>query len=381
MNIAFTKALRAAVDRLIEFAGSECCRRKIPSLIAGRAWPLENNTEAVGDWLETIYARGAFNGTVLFATGGRIYFHRHYGFSDIDEATPLSSCSSFSLASVSKQFTAMGILLLAHRGKLTLRDRLTQHLPELADYRDVTIEQMLHHTSGLPDYMDFANEYWDADNLFTNEDLIALFEKYRPPLDFPPGEEFEYSNTGYAMLGNVIARVSGVSYAEFMAGEILTPLGMNDSAAFNLASKQCPLRCRVFGFRKRYVCFGKKLRADLNYLDGVFGDGGLYASAEDLVRWDAALREGVLLPRETYRQAYVSGRLNNGTSTGYGFGWEIAAPNVVEHWGEWEGFTSYMRRDVGEHTLFVLLSNMGPSACVDPISAELAALVENPQMS
>lgn len=381
MKNAFFETVLAPVEQLVEFAGSECCRRKIPNLTIGRSLSREESAEVVADWLDTIYARGGFNGTVLFARGGRIYFERHYGFTDVDAATPLSDRSSFSLASVSKQFTAMGILILTYRGKLTLHDRITRHIPELADYRDITLRQMLHHTSGLPDYMDLAGQYWDADHLFTNADLIALLQRYRPPLDFPPGEQYEYSNTGYALLGDVIARVSGKSYAEFMASEIFTSLGMNDSAAFNLASKTCPLHCRVFGFRKRYVCFGKKVRADLNYLDGVFGDGGIYASAEDLARWDLGLRDSALIPSGIYQQAYVSGVLNNGEPTGYGFGWGVETPNVVEHWGEWEGFTSYIRRDLQDQSLLVLLSNQGPSACVDPIGEELAALIDNTQVA
>ena len=213
--------------------------------------------------------------------------------------------------------------------------------------------------------------------VLTTSDLIALFQKHRPPLRFAPGDQFEYSNTGYVLLGEIISRASGRPYAEFMAEEIFKPLGMNDSAAFNLASKECTLRSRVFGLRKRFVCFGKKLACDLNYLDGVFGDGGIYASAEDLARWDAGLRDGKLIAREIYEEAYVSGELNDGDTTGYGFGWEIEPPSVVEHWGEWEGFTSYLRRDLKKQTLLVVLSNLGPSACVDAISAELGLFVED----
>jgi CubicO group peptidase (beta-lactamase class C family) len=375
MRMSFFDALRAPIDRLVEFAAAQCCRRAIPALTVAQSLPLPTRIDRLADWLDRLHSRGTFNGTVLIARRGSILFERHYGFADVDGAVPLSAHSSFALASVSKQFTAMGIMLLARRGKLVLHDRIARYLPELSDYGEVTIRQLLHHTSGVPDYMELADEHWDAENILTNADMIALFERHRPPLDFAPGDRYEYSNTGYALLGEIISRASGTPYAEFMAAEIFQPLGMRDSAAFNLASERCPLRSRVFGMRKRFVCFGKKLFWDLNYLDGVFGDGGIYASARDLVRWDAALRDGTLIAREIYGEAYVSGTLNNGERTGYGFGWEIAPPDRAEHWGEWEGFTTYLGRDLQKQTLLVMLSNLAPAVCVDAITSELKAFV------
>ena len=376
MPISLADSLRAPIDWIVHLAISQCCRRKVPRLISSESLPLEKRMERLNAWLEGLYSRGVFNGTVLIAKAGKICFERHYGSADILGTIPLSNRSSFSLASVSKPFTAMGIMLLAQKGQLTLDDDMTQHIPELADYGQITIRQLLHHTSGVPDYWPLAEEHWDSGCVLTARDFIALLEKHRPPLCSAPGEQFEYSNSGYVLLGEIISRASGMPYAEFMAETIFEPLGMNDSAAFNLTSKECPLRSRVFGFRKRFVCFGRKLDSDLNYLDGVFGDGGIYASAEDLVRWDAALREGALIPCEAYAQAYMPGALNDGETTGYGFGWEIRLPSVVQHWGEWQGFTSYLRRDLKQQTLLVLLSNLGPAVCVAAISGELDAFVE-----
>jgi CubicO group peptidase (beta-lactamase class C family) len=344
---------------------------KIPSLTVSGSVPLE--LDVLADWLDEIYSRQAFNGTVLIAQGGKICFERHCGFTDIDGRIPLSNHSSYSLASASKPFTALGIMLLVRNGTLALHDKLAKYIPELSTYGEITIKQMLHHTSGIPDHIELADETWDTSIILTMTDLIALFQKYRPRRYFAPGDQFEYSNTGYVFLAEIITRASGTPYPEFMAEEILKPLGMNDSAAFNLASKECPLRSRVFGFRKS---FGRKVRCDLNFLDGVFGDGGIFASAEDLVRWDCGLRDGTLIPRDTYEEAYVAGKLNNGETTGYGFGWEIEPSNVVAHWGGWEGFTSYVRRDLKKHTLLVVLSNLGPSSEVDPICSELKAFVE-----
>lgn len=337
--------------------------------------PRQKRMKVLAQWLDALHADGAFNGTVLLTQHGTIRFEKHCGFSDVDGAVPLSEHSSFSLASVSKPFTALGILLLARRGRLTLDDRMAQHIPTLASYGGITIKQLLHHTSGLPDYMELARVHWDPERILTNPDLIDLMATHRPPPYFAPGQRFEYSNTGYALLGEIIGRVSGIQFAEFMADEIFEPLGMNDSAAFNLASKGCPLRSRVFGMRKSMDRSSKKVRYDLNYLDGVFGDGGIYASARDIARWDSALRDGKLIPCDAYAKACISGRLNNGERTGYGFGWEIEAPNVVGHWGEWQGFTSYVRRSQENCELLVVLSNLAPAAQVETVAAGIASVL------
>ena len=356
---------------------SRTARSGIPDLRVNRSLPWNGKRDAIADWLDTLYTRDIFNGTVLIAEQGNIQFQQSYGFADIQGSIPLSSRSSFSLASVTKQFTAMAMLLLAQQGRLTLHDRLTQHIPELSDYHDITIRQLLHHTSGAPDYMALADDVWDAKRVLTIVDVIALFDEDRPPLNFPPGERFEYSNTGYAFLEEVVYRVSGQQYPDFMHDAVFAPLGMRDSAAFNLTSKPGTLRHRVFGMRNESEMSGDKVLCDLNHLDGVFGDGGIYASAEDLVRWDVALREGTLLPLDVYQEAYVSGRLTNRKATGYGYGWEIDPPDVVWHLGEWQGFTAYIRRNLQTHTLLVVLSNLAPSKTVDAISLQLAGYVDD----
>jgi CubicO group peptidase (beta-lactamase class C family) len=374
--VSVFRTLRGKIEGLAESITDACCRQKISPLRTGRAHSFEEKSSALANWLEKLHARGAFSGSVLIAKSGKILFEKHHGFTDIGEAVPIGPSASFSIASISKQFTGMGILLLATRGKLGLDDRLEKYISELADYGEVTIRQLLHHTSGIPDHAALAAKHWDREKILTTPDMIALLRQYRPPLTSPPGEKFEYSNTGYVLLGEIIARVSRMTYATFMDREILKPLRMHNSAVFNLASRKCTLSCRVFGMRKRFVCFGKKQRADLNYLDGVFGDAGIYTTAEDLLRWDRGLHNGTLLPMKKYAEAYVSGTLNNGKPTDYGFGWEIRSPYVVDHFGEWEGFTAYLRRDLKTETCLVILSNLGPPAYVQTMAGELEKFVE-----
>lgn len=349
----------------------------IPDLVANPSLSFHQQLGQAAEWLHGLCQRGAFNGTVLISEDGNVVFEQHYGFADVAGAVPLTAHASFSLASVSKQFTGMAMMLLAHRRRLSLDDGLARYVPELAFYRGITIRHLLHHTSGLPDYMTLAEAHRDGRTPVTAQDVVQLLQQYAPPVAFRPGDEFEYSNTGYALLEAVLTRVSGQSYPDFMKAEIFDPLGMADSSAFNLSSRECPLQQRVFGCRATLAGFGARELFDLNFLDGVYGDGGIYSSARDLVRWDQALRDGRLLPEAVYREAYVSGRLNNGAATGYGFGWELVSADVVEHWGEWQAFAALVRRDLARRTLLVVLSNLAPPSRVDAICKELSMFVDD----
>jgi len=373
MKTPFFETLRAPLERLAASLGPWPAP---PAQTTAHSQPLEQRMEALAVWLDALHRRDAFNGTVLIARRGAIRFEKHCGFADVDGTVPLSAHSSFSLASVSKPITAMAIVLLARRAKLTLDQPMAQHIPELARYRGITIRHLLQHTSGLPDYLELAEACWNPARLLTMGDLIGLVVERGPPPYFAAGDMFEYSNTGYVLLGEIIARASGMTYPEFMAREIFEPLGMRDSAAFNLASKSCPLRERVFGMRKRFAGLGRKVRYDLINLDGVFGDGGIYASAQDIVRWDRALRDGTLIANDVYAQAYVPGRLNSGATSGYGCGWQIEAPGVVSHWGQWQGFTAYVRRNLTTAALLVVLSNLAPAAQVEAMCAEPEQVAE-----
>ena len=350
---------------------------RIPDLVADPSLSFHRQLRHAAEWLHGLYQRGAFNGAVLISEDGKVVFEQHYGFADVAGAVPLTARSSFSVASVSKQFTGVAMLLLAHRRRLSLDDELARYVPELAGYRGITIRNLLHHTSGLPDYMTLAEIHCDGRTPVTAQDVVQLLQHHGPPAAFRPGDEFEYSNTGYALLEAVLTRVSGQSYPDFMQAEIFDRLGMADSSAFNLSSRECSLQQRVFGCRATLAGFGSRELFDLNFLDGVYGDGGIYSSARDLARWDQALRDGVLIPASVYQQAYVSGRLNNGHATNYGFGWELVSADVVEHWGEWQAFSALARRDLARRTLLVVLSNLAPSSRVSAISKELSMFVDD----
>lgn len=330
---------------------------RIPSLEIDPQSSENGKLLALEKWLHRIHESGKFNGTVLLSKNGEVIFSESYGYDSVETLNPLTEHSSFNLASVSKQFTAMGIALLHNQSKLKYTDKLSEHVPELAYYKDITIQHLLHHTSGLTDYMQLAARHSDEDNIFTTPEMVALYQQHHPNLNFEPGSKFQYSNAGYVLLAEIIERVSGTSFQSFMSSNIFKPLNMGDTQVFNLLSESEPAN-RVYGYKYSLWLFGgKKLPQDLNFFDGVAGDGGIYSSAHDLYLWHRALNDGVLMSNELYNIAYTPAQLRDGSKTKYGFGWLINSDNSVEHAGGWQGFTSYIHRNLEQDELIIILDN------------------------
>jgi len=318
-------------------------------------------------WLEQIHKKDKFNGVILLSKKGKVIFSKAYGYDNATKINTLSEHSSFNLASVSKQFTAMGIVLLKEQAKLQYSDNVSDYIHELSYYKDITIQHLLHHISGLPDYMSLAGKYYNNSEIFNTSDMISLYQIHQPNLRFRSGTKFEYSNAGYVLLAEIIERISGNSFQEFMASHIFEPLNMKDTQVFNLLSNKEPSK-RVYGFKRRLWLFGGKYEPqDLNFFDGVAGDGGIYSSTHDLNIWHKALRDGDLVSNETYKEAYSPAQLGDGSKTKYGFGWFINADNSVDHAGGWQGFTSYIYRNMENDELIVILDNSSNALRVNSI--------------
>lgn len=330
----------------------------IPVLFVSKAQSGNDKYAAVDTWLKSLQDRGRFNGAVLLAKDGDVVFSKAYGIRDVEGKRELSVHAAFNLASVSKQFTAMGIMLMKERGVLDYSDEIAKFIPALRHYKGVTIEHLLHHTSGLADYMQLVQAHADDETVITNGTVIALLSKYRPELAFTPGTRFRYSNTGYVLLSEIVARASGMTFEAYMAEAVFEPLKMHDSQVFNLLSEHGPEE-RVYGMRHRYRLFGGELMPrDLNRFDGVTGDGAVYASVHDIYLWLNALRTGTLLPKEDYEIACKPALLSDGGLSLYGFGWFLNADGSVEHAGGWQGFSSYVYTDMHSGDMIVILDNV-----------------------
>jgi len=302
--------------------------------------------------LTYLYQRQLFNGTVLIGEKGKILYKKAFGISGVN-GSPLTTVSSFNLASVSKQFFAMMVMMLKEQGKLNYDDAVHQYLPTFP-YPDITIRQLMTHTSGLPEYFDIAEQNMTLLDTLTNESMIKLLAEKKPSLRFKPGEKWEYCNTNYTTLASVIEKVAAMDCSKFFTQQIVSPLKLKNTYIYNLTMKTFP-QSRVFGF---HVEGGKAVADDLMRFDGIVGDGNIYSTVEDLYKWDQALYSGKLVAKTTFHEAITPARLNDGTPTKYGFGWFIEKPDVeISHTGSWVGFRALIVRYLQRDQTLIILDN------------------------
>ena len=316
---------------------------------------------------QSLYSHGNFNGNVAIKQEDKILFEKSYGLANETTGEPLTPNSVFELASCSKQFTAMAISLLAKKNKLEYNDSIAKYIPELAFYKNITIYQLLHHTSGLPDYELLLDTVWNKNKIATNNDLIVLFKKYQPALLFAAGTQYQYSNTGYAFLATIIERVSKKSYTDFLQQKIFEPLKMKNSFVYH--RRLNPFKIKNYALGYVYDSSGKRKLPDslpgynnVYFLDGISGDGTVNATTKDLLLWDKALYESNLLSASEIAEIFSPGKLNNGDNVFYGFGWEIENNNklgkIVSHTGGWPGYSTFIERELDKKTTIIILQNI-----------------------
>ena len=365
--LALLYLLLAVVALVVAIAALEYWTFRTPDIGAPRSGSAEARIEAIDRWLDALERQGKFNGTILFARRGSVVFQRNIGFAEAS-GRRIGDRTAFNLASVSKHMTAFAVLLLEREGELSRGDPLAAHLPELDRYRGVTLDHLLYHTSGIPEYIRLSRKKRGRHELLTPELLLSWLREAGADPRFPPGEKAAYCNTNYVLLAEIAARRSGLSFADFMEQRIFAPLGMVDTAVVNRIENVGRLKDRAYGFRKRFWYGGAAVPYDLNHLDGAAGDGNIYATARDLVTWDAALREGRLLPAELYAAAYAPRRAKDGAILGErhwggefhaGLGWNVQDLPVVSAYGAWRGFSNLYWRDLEKESVLVILSNAG----------------------
>ena len=296
-----------------------------------------------------------FNGTVLLASNGNVLFEGAYGYQNLLSKDTLSPNVSFQLASVSKQFTAVAALMLVQRDQLQLADTVQKIIPDFP-YKRITVEMLLQHTSGLPNYMWMLEHHWSDTVIPHNDDLIALMARLNLPLYFTPGRRHDYSNTGYVVLASIIEKIAGKSYKHFIEEEIFQALNMKNSSVF-VHSGSAPDSLRTRGYLKKWRGW-RVYNATVH--DGLVGDKGVYSSVHDLFLWDQALYNGSLLSKELLNTAFTKGKIRNRWEFAYGYGFRIKQMNkkkVVYHHGRWEGFRNSFVRMIDDELTVIALSN------------------------
>lgn len=333
------------------------------------------------DSLVMLKSNKGFNGSVLVIDGGHEVYKKHVGFSNFDGKELINDTSIFELASCSKQFTAMAIMILVQQGKLSYTDTIQKFIPNLP-YNHITIENLLCHTSGLPDYMELLQKYWDKHKFATNNDVIDLFIKHKPKVYYAPNQTFDYSNTGYALLSVIIEKASGLSYAEFLDKHIFKPLGMKYTRVYNTRrSKNEKIDNYAYGYiysdkLKKYVLPDSLTDYKyVIYMDAITGDGTVNTNVTDLALWDKALRENTLVQKNTLDKAFTPYQLKDGKQSNYGYGQIIVndgkSEKAVYHGGSWPGYSSFILHFIERETSIIVLSNNeyeGTDKLVDEIA-------------
>lgn len=308
--------------------------------------------------------KGLFNGTALIAEKGDILLEEAYGFADLANGRMLTKDTLFEIASVSKQFTASAILLLCSRGLISVEDKMERFFPGFP-YENVTVHNLLNHTSGLPDYMEYIAKKYEG-CIAGNEEIIEFLMCKSAPAVFTPNEMREYCNTAYAVLASIIEKVSGEPFGDFLKKEIFTPAGMEKSCTYHRRLNGHTIENYAYGY---IFSGGQYLLPDdveqtryVITLDGIRGDGIVNTTVGDLYKWDRALRSGEIIPPEWQKKAYTDDFDGRDKDFNYGYGWYIATkPDlgfVVMHGGSWPGYSTSFRRYIDSDIVIVVFSNM-----------------------
>jgi CubicO group peptidase (beta-lactamase class C family) len=324
-----------------------------------------------------LYKQKRFNGNILIAEKGKIIYKNSFGLANEQTKEKLNENSIFELASVSKQFTAMAIVILKEKGKINYEDKITKFLPELSNYKNISVRNLLNHTSGLPDYMFlldsllFEKKNWkQKEKIATNKNIIEILAKHNPKVFFEPNEKWEYSNTGYALLASIIEKVSGENYSEFLKKEIFIPLNMSNTFIYRRRYEPKKIKNYAFGYifsdsLQRNILPDDFKKGDINKmvysLDGIVGDGTVNSTIIDLFKWDRALNENKLISEKSKIEIITPAILNDKSITNYGFGWFVQKNgiygNLINHNGGWPGYRTCIERQIENDKTIILLQN------------------------
>jgi CubicO group peptidase (beta-lactamase class C family) len=334
----------------------------LAAAVSGQVTP--NQIDEAFAWLKSSNAPGV---AVVVVHQGRTVFSRGYGVTDLRTLEPVGPETNFRLASFTKQFTAMCIMLLVHDGKLRYDERVTDIFPEFPAYgKSITLRNLLNHTSGLADYEDilmrqYPNTPEDKIPQIHDAGVLKLLEQQTSG-KFPAGSRWEYSNSGYATLAMIVEKASGMPFGEFLHDRIFVPLKMTNTLAYEKGKNEVPHR--AYGHTREKDGWHQ---TDQSPTSAVLGDGGIYSSTEDLVKWDRALGEHTLLSAAEMQPALTpvqptGGQAKNesGASVRYGFGWFLApyqGHERMSHDGETVGFRTTFQRFPDDNLSIIVLAN------------------------
>jgi CubicO group peptidase (beta-lactamase class C family) len=329
-------------------------RQASAGLVAGLSTRCASHTPAVGNrrsqierLMTRLHEQHQFIGEVIVAGKGTVIYEGAFGVADRRTGRPYTTDTRSCLASVSKPITATAMMMLADRHRLTYDDPMSKFLPGFADAVGlVTIRHLLTHTSGIPDYPELNVDRPGV----TNADILAAYQKVQRPT-FPPGQKYQYCNGGYVLLGLIVERISGEPLPRFLESQVFKPLGMASTFVFTSPGQ------KTADVARGYDTSG----ADDDAEGMSTGDGGVYSTVGDLLRFDQALYTDTPVRQQTLAEAFTSAQVREGRTT-YGFGWNIATDATgprVWHQGNTAGFRAFIERRLADRITVIMLTNGG----------------------
>jgi CubicO group peptidase (beta-lactamase class C family) len=342
------------------------------SLAALPASAQTTTLDSVSHWVDSIFAPYASARSPGCAVGviqkGSLVLNKGYGMADLEHDTPIAADTRFYLASISKQFTAMSLVLLEQDGRLSLDDPIRKWVPEVPEFAaTITLKHLLHHTSGLRDYFTLlAVSGWPTDGQLNEQQFLALVSRQKT-LNFAPGEEFLYSNTGYVLLSIVVKRASGKSLRDFAAERIFKPLGMTQTEFRDDHTALIPRR--ALGYQPT----GSTYRISMPEFD-VVGDGGAYSTIEDLAKWDANFQSARVGGKRAIAMLQTPGALNDGQAIPYALAvttGEFHGLKTFSHGGSYGGYRSMLLRVPDKRLSVITLCNTSdaPTTLAEQVSS------------
>lgn len=334
-------------------------------------------TQQIDSLVQLVGKRYRYNGCIAVGLGDELIVNRALGTADFSHRRKMKANDIFQLASVSKQFTAMAIMICQEEGLLDYDDPVKKFIPDFT-YEKATIRQCLNHTAGLPNYMWLLEHKWESDSIIPyNDDVLRMMADHELSPYFRPGRKFDYSNTGYMVLASVVEAVSGQLFADFMQERVFGPLGMTNSFVYSRALDR-PYPEHLKGHYRRWRSY-RIIEETLH--DGLVGDKNVYSTTADLFKWDQALYTNQLVSFTTLEQAFTPFKLRNRWEKPYGFGFRIRKQQghkVIYHHGRWEGFRTGLMRYVEEGKTIIVLNHTNFSASSILINRIKRVLDEGP---
>jgi CubicO group peptidase (beta-lactamase class C family) len=321
-----------------------------------------------------------FSGVILVADDDKILFEKAVGYRSFEDNIKLKADDIFELASVSKQFTAMLVMMCKEKGLLDFDDPVDKYLE--IPYKGITIRNLLTHTSGLPDYQAIMDEHWDKSKVAGNPEILTYLRKYEPPMLFSPGEKYEYSNTGYVLLASIVEKATERDFVDLAKEWVFQPLGMKNTA---IRSPEEKVKVNNFAAGHlldeagNYVNANKFHSSDYTvWLGNRKGPGRVSSTASDLLKWDQALYTEKLVSQKTIEEAFTAFRLNDGIRSYYGFGWELEPKSpfgkMVSHTGDNPGYKTIIVRYIEENKTIIILNNNAHKDMIKLVEAATLSL-------